>query len=378
MGRLVPRGRVNGALLALVLAVAALQDASGRPPASAPWTAAGCALVMAGWLLSQRWSYAGTGIICVGAPVLVLAGASTSAELVVAVSAITAARRLPPVVGGALAAAVAVVYEASVVWRTGQWSFSQFLFNSMGVGALFAFTVTLRRLREEQERTRKALDELRVSREAQVEAARVAERVRLAREIHDVLGHTLSALAVQLEGARLLLETRPADPGAAEWVARAHGLARDGLEEARRAIGALRGDDLPGPDLLPRLVTEFERDSGADVRLAVEGEPVALAPEARLAIYRTAQEALTNVRRHARASHVDVRLVYQADGVELTVENDGGARQGSRTRGYGLTGMRERAELLGGRLEVGPTAQGFCVRLWVPSNTNEHPAVDTK
>jgi len=230
--------------------------------------------------------------------------------------------------------------------------------------------VTMNRLRRQEERTRAALEELRLSREAQVDAARGAERIRLAREMHDVLGHTLSALAVQLEGARLLLERAAADPAVVEAVSRAHRLAREGLGEARRAVGTLRGDDLPGPDLLPGLVEGFALDSGTDARLAVEGQPADLAPDARLALYRTAQEALTNVRRHARATHVELRLRWEPDGAELTVENDGVAEAAVPPRaGYGLAGMRERAELLGGKLELGAGDGTFRVRLWVPAVT---------
>jgi signal transduction histidine kinase len=86
---------------------------------------------------------------------------------------------------------------------------------------------------------------------------------------------------------------------------------------------ALRGDELPGPDLLPGLVEGFAGDSGTEARLAVEGEPANLVPDARLALYRTAREALINVRRHARATRVDLRLWWEPDGAELTVENDG-------------------------------------------------------
>ena len=141
-------------------------------------------------------------------------------------------------------------------------------------------------------------------RDAQVHAAALDERARIAREIHDILAHTLSALAVQLEGTRLLVEQRPGDPAAVAALERASGLARDGLEETKRAVGALRGDALPGPEALPRLAADFERDTGVPCRFEVEGEPVALSPEARLALYRTAQEALTNVRKHAAASSV--------------------------------------------------------------------------
>jgi signal transduction histidine kinase len=109
-----------------------------------------------------------------------------------------------------------------------------------GLGAAYGIALSFRLLRDERARLADALGELRRSRAAQVETARVEERARLAREIHDVLAHTLSALAMQLEGARLLLRERPADPAADEAVARAQRLARDGLEEARRAVGTLR------------------------------------------------------------------------------------------------------------------------------------------
>jgi len=120
----------------------------------------------------------------------------------------------------------------------------------MGWIALYGVGVSYRWLREEQARTHEALEELRLSRAAQLESAKIEERARLAREIHDVLAHTLSALAVQLESARLLLLQRPGDPAAALAVERAHRLAHDGLVEARRAVGTLRGATLPGPEAL--------------------------------------------------------------------------------------------------------------------------------
>jgi signal transduction histidine kinase len=200
-----------------------------------------------------------------------------------------------------------------------------------------------------------------------VESAKIEERARLAREIHDVLAHTLSALAVQLESARLLLEQRPGDPAAVLAVDRAHRLAHDGLVEARRAVGTLRGGALPGPDALPALAADFEGDTGVPCRILVEGDPALLSSEAGLAVYRTAQEALTNVRRHARATSVTVRLRWRADGAELTVEDEGDPKEWTVKSGYGLLGIRERAELLGGRLDAGPVEHGFRVRLWVPT-----------
>ena len=145
--------------------------------------------------------------------------------------------------------------------------------------------------------------------------------------------------------------------------------AKGGLEDARRAIEALRGGDMPGPDRLPELAAAFREQTGVDTALALDGEPRELPSEARLAVYRTAQEALTNVRRHAEPDHVELRLRYAPDGTWLTVEDRGRAAAASSEPGlgYGLTGMRERAELLGGRLAASPTADGFRVELFLPA-----------
>ena len=202
--------------------------------------------------------------------------------------------------------------------------------------------------------------ELAESRAAYAEAAALAERGRVARELHDVLAHSLSALALQLEGARLLAQSRDTDPEVVASLQRAHHLATNGLSEARQAISALRGDDLPA---IEDLAATFP---GAT--LTVTGAPHEPSSEARLALYRTAQEALTNVRRHARApERVELELHYAPDGTTLTVSDHGDSAPTMNGSGYGLTGMRERAELLGGRLNAGPTDDGFQVQLWLPA-----------
>jgi signal transduction histidine kinase len=201
--------------------------------------------------------------------------------------------------------------------------------------------------------------ELRESRAAHAESAALAERGRVARELHDVLAHSLSALSLQLEGTRLLARDRGADLEVVEGLERAHKLATSGLTEARQAIAALRGDDLP--DL--RDLT----DAFPGATFTVTGSPQTPSSEAQLALYRTAQEALTNVRRHSASDRVDVRLDYGEDGTTLTVQDHGEAAPTlNGSNGYGLTGMRERAELLGGRLTAGPTDDGFKVELWLP------------
>jgi signal transduction histidine kinase len=225
-----------------------------------------------------------------------------------------------------------------------------------------------RQFRLGQDRAERMVEELEAGREAQAAAIMLRERGRTAREMHDVLAHSLSALAVQLEGTRLLARSTDADPAVVEAVERSHKLAKEGLEEARRAIDALRGGEMPGPDRLPALADAFREQTGVPVRLATDGAPRELPPDARLAIYRTAQEALTNVRRHAAAERVDLRLRYADDGTWLTVEDHGRPANGSAESGlgYGLTGMRERAELLDGRLAADRTRDGFRVELYIP------------
>jgi signal transduction histidine kinase len=232
----------------------------------------------------------------------------------------------------------------------------------------------VRRLVEGRHKAEALVEELRESRAAHAESVALAERGRAAREMHDVLAHSLSALALQLEGARLLARDRGADPEVVAAVERAHHLAAGGLAEARQAIGALRGDELPGPERLQTLADAFAEHSAARCSLEVTGEPRELSSEARLALYRTAQEALTNVRRHSAADRVEIALRYDDDGTTLVVQDFGpgapvavGARDGGADGGYGLTGMRERAELLGGRLSAEPTADGFRVELWLPA-----------
>jgi signal transduction histidine kinase len=250
-------------------------------------------------------------------------------------------------------------------------SASQIALSELGAVIFVSLSISVVQLRRSQREQARLIIELEETREAQAQAAALRERGRLAREMHDVLAHSLSGLLLQLEGARMLA-SRGTDPQIADAIDRAHHLARAGLDEARRAIGMLRDDELPGPERLPALAAEFEHDNGVPVTLAVSGAERALGSEARLTVFRTAQEALTNARRHAHPSHIDLRLSYEADGTRLVVEDQGqdGVAAGSLSSsggGYGLTGMRERAELIGGRLHAARTSDGFRVELWVPA-----------
>ncbi|MFF4533693.1 sensor histidine kinase [Streptomyces sp. NPDC001407] len=206
------------------------------------------------------------------------------------------------------------------------------------------------------------------ARRAEAESAALAERARIAREIHDVLAHSLSAQMVHLEAARLLIERGEDRQRILERVVAARGMAREGLAETRQALSALRGEMTRVEDFL----SDASASEGA--RFEVTGEPRGLSAEAGLTVRRVAQEALTNVRKHAPGADVEMRFTYLEGEVELWVRDRGGhvdsgdlAVSGA---GYGLLGMRERAELLGGTLEAGPAGpgqEGFVVRLRVPA-----------
>jgi signal transduction histidine kinase len=303
---------------------------------------------------------------------------------VVVIAVAMAVRVVPSRVGLALIG-VAILLAAVVITETGgrpahHAHSTSFLGSVFSFTGLFLYATLVWRFRQRDEQQRQLLIHLEETRDAELRAAALAERQRLAREMHDVLAHSLSGLVVQLEGARLLALAESADERLAATIDRAHQLAKSGLEEARQAIGMLRDDDLPGPGKLAALARSFEADTGVPCRYIETGTPRELGSGVRLALYRVAQEALTNVRKHAHPERAEVRLEYLAAEVSLAIEDFAAATDApppaapspaSAVRasggGYGLTGMRERAELLGGTLTAAPTGHGFLVLLRAPT-----------
>jgi signal transduction histidine kinase len=273
--------------------------------------------------------------------------------------------RLSALVAAATVAAVSAAWVAN-----GRAPVAGIVLNDFGIMAMYLLSLFARRLRETSQRAELLVAELEQTRAAHAQAATLAERQRLAREMHDVLAHSLSGLVLNLETAKLLAAQGGTSTGVGDAIDRAQRLARRGLEEARRAIGMLRGDALPGPERLADLAAEFERDAGVACGLAVTGDPRELGTDGRLTLYRVAQEALTNIRKHACPTRVEIRLTYEPAGTRLAIEDFG--RRGELPAlpggtGYGLTGMSERAELLGGTLTARPTGGGFLVELWAPA-----------
>jgi signal transduction histidine kinase len=231
------------------------------------------------------------------------------------------------------------------------------------------------------EQAEEALEQARRAHKAETQAAALAERARIAREIHDVLAHSLGAVSVNLQAAEGLLATVPQQSPelakAIECIERAGAFTREGLAEARRAILALRDTDTAADpvrslaDQLRALTDEYRADGGVPVDYTVTGEPRPLGAEAGLTAYRTVQEALTNARKHAPGQPVSVTLRFDPAETTVQVVNSlppaGAAGPLAHTgTGYGLTGLRERAALSGGTLITGPAGGQWRVCLTMP------------
>jgi signal transduction histidine kinase len=222
------------------------------------------------------------------------------------------------------------------------------------------------------------------------------ERARIAREIHDVLAHSLGALGIQIQAARSVLTDRADIERASDLLAAAQRMASEGLVETRRAISALRIDALPLEQELAKATTTSADRYGVTATMRTDGSPRPVPPDATLALLRVAQEALVNAAKHAPGQPVTVHLEFGPADISLTVRNDlnpsarelsstavapptgagtdggteaaDGARPGVSTAdtGYGLTSMRERLRLLNGVLDAGPADGQWTVSAWLP------------
>jgi signal transduction histidine kinase len=258
---------------------------------------------------------------------------------------------------------------------------------------LWAFGLTRRAYLLRAEEAEEALEQARRAHAAENQAAALAERARIAREIHDVLAHSLAAVSVNLQAAEGLLGELPTDSRgpevvkAMECIERAVAFTRDGMTETRRAILALRegsdaGDGAAAPTAgstptrlvaeLRKLTDDYRADGDAIIDLELIGEPRRVGAEAALTAYRTAQEALTNVRKHAPGEPVTVGLTFTSVHLEVRVVNplpaaDRAGPLAHAGAGYGLTGLRERAALAGGTLTAGPEDGQWSVHLRIPA-----------
>jgi signal transduction histidine kinase len=349
------------------------------------WVAMLAVMGLAGGVLAGVSSL--SAAVSVGCVVTVSAGARLTTEVSVAIVAETVAAFL----AGAIASGANP--EAIIGW-------------SCGFIGMWAFGLTRRAYLLRAEEAEQALEQARRAHAAETQAAALAERARIAREIHDVLAHALAAVSVNLQAAGGLLEAVP-DKGpelakVVECVERAGALTKEGMAETRRAILALRDDAAgapagyasrpsapapaapaapfapaadPGTERLTgrlRALADEHRAAGdSAVEVTVTGTPRPLGTDRALTAYRAAQEALTNARKHAPGEPVRLRVNYAPDEVTVEVSNPlpAAGAEGPLARagsGYGLTGLRERAALANGTLTAAPGDGRWTVRLTLP------------
>jgi signal transduction histidine kinase len=212
-------------------------------------------------------------------------------------------------------------------------------------------------------------------RELMAQQAVADERLRIARELHDVVAHNVSLMVVQ---AQALAATAAGDEHSQASLGRVAGLGREALSEMHRMLGVLRLQNGDGPEREPQpgvrdieKLIERTRETGLDARLEVEGEPTELPTGVDLSAYRIVQEALTNVVRHANARHAEVTLAYSPRALNVTIVDDGSgssSHTNGQATGHGLVGMRERVALFGGQLQAAPQTgeRGYRVRASLP------------
>jgi signal transduction histidine kinase len=264
---------------------------------------------------------------------------------------------------------------------TGLWALQQEFFgpeflagSGMRIALLYAvpFIVSTLARREQRQLAQLQAAYARLQRHAAtVEQLAVSrERNRMARDLHDTLAHSLAGLSVQLEALRTLVRRDP--QAALQAVDEAAAVAKRGLEESRQAIGALRSDPVTTMGLIGALRGELralEARTGVAAELSLAGEESDLTQDEAEGLFRIAQEALSNVEQHAAAQRVTVSVLFAADHTEMTVRDDGVGfdRQAIGDDRYGLTGMQERAAMLGARLQVrGGPESGTEVHLSLP------------
>ncbi len=298
--------------------------------------------------------------IAVGCLVTASAGVRLNSEASLAITAETVAAFLIAGISTGAPAGTLAGYSAALI-------------------GLWAFGLTRRAYVLRAEQAEQALEQARRAHQAESQAAALAERARIARDIHDVLAHSLAAVSVNLQAAEGLLaslpDERPELAKALECLERAGAFTREGMVEVRRAILALRDTaTAPAPlaEQLAALARQYRADGDMAVDFTVAGTPRPVAAEAALAAYRTAQEALTNARKHAPGQPVTLRLQFESAQIAVQVANPLPAADTARPlaaagTGYGLAGLRERAAHGGGTLTAGPADGQWRVCLKIPA-----------
>ena len=266
-----------------------------------------------------------------------------------------------------------------VVFAATRGALSDFVFVALLYGGAWAVGSAIRRRDVQVSELTRESDELRRTHAQRELLAVERERARIARELHDIVSHSISVITIQSQALRHRLE--PTNAEAAETLRGIETTARQAMGDMRRLLGILRSDGeppslapQPGLAQLPALAAETSA-AGVEVDVVVEGTATALPPGIDLAAYRVVQEALTNVRQHSSARRTAVVLRYQPDALDITVTDDGQPRarpvgEPVSGGGHGLAGMRERVALYGGIVNAGPGAHGgFRVQVRLPRSS---------
>jgi signal transduction histidine kinase len=323
------------------------------------------AVVSAGWLLWLASDWLGrrslvVALLLVGVGGAALTGAGAGVAVAFpAVALIDAGARLLP--RHVVPIAFATVAAAVVVPPAQDWPYVLAHVSLMIACVLLG--MFRKHVLQRAEQAEQLLGHAERAAQEQARAATLAERSRIAREIHDIQAHALSALSVQLKVVDALVEGGTAADRIRVSLRRAQELADEGLVETRRAILALRDEALPLEELLTGLAAAYTDHDGKPAELEVAATPAELSAGVALTLYRSVQEALTNVRKHAPGSPVHMRLAYGTDAV-LSVVSQGPTMPSGL--GFGLRGLTERAERLGGTLSAGPEGEEWHVDVRIP------------
>jgi signal transduction histidine kinase len=271
----------------------------------------------------------------------------------------------------------AVIAAAALVDYRTTGAFSDFFWTTLILTLAWFFGVALGTRTEQARELRLRVDAAERERAIAAERATSEERSRIARELHDVVAHSVSVMVVQASGVRRLL--RDDQEREREALVSVEQIGRQALTEMRRMLGVMRtGEDQPaalspqpGLQHLDRLIAQVE-EAGLPVTLHVEGERPDLSPGVDLSAYRIIQEGLTNALKHAQGAHADVVIRYIDGLVQLEISDDGVGNANGAGGGHGLVGMRERVAVYGGTLEAGPRdGGGYVLRAELPMEAPE-------
>ena len=368
-------------LIVLVAAVAAfevmLRDGDDlRGPETSLWFAVPATVIMVSSLLARHWFPTGAPAACwlLAALASVVDGGLVPSSASMSVAGFGAAFLLGgvrDVVRSRLGLAIVVGSAVTIASNDPTMAPSDLVFTPLlfVVGWLVGYTI--RQRADQVEAADVRVSQAEREREAAARVAVAEERARIARELHDIVAHSVSVMVLQVGAVRhRLTELRPEDREALEGVERT---GRTALAEMRRLLGAMRreGDGLalapqPGISDLDDLVAQVGR-AGLRVRLHVEGEPCPLPQAVDVSAYRIVQEGLTNALKHAHAEHADVTVRYGTDDVRIEVRDDGTGAVPHGGEGFGLVGVRERVTIFGGEMRAGTaTGGGFAVSARLP------------